>query len=200
MSRGEPPLVLASASPRRREILGVLGLSFRVVPSDVDESRREGEPPMAWVRRAACAKAEDVAARVAWTPSPFVLGADTIVVVDGEPLGKPRDDHDARRMIAALSGRWHEVATGIAIARGGRGVVHEETVVTRVRFRDLDERAIDAYVASGEGRDKAGAYGVQGLASGLVAEVSGSYHNVVGLPAAETIVALLSVGALEEWP
>ena len=200
MSRGGPSLVLASGSPRRREILGVLGLSFTVVPSDVDESRRDGEPAMAWVRRAACAKAEDVARRMTGSPPPFVLGADTIVVVDDEPLGKPRDDADARRMIAMLAGRWHEVATGIAIARAGQGVVHEETVVTRVRFRELDARAIDAYVASGEGRDKAGAYGVQGLASGMVKEVSGSYHNVVGLPAAETIVALEHVGALPEWP
>jgi septum formation protein len=195
------PLVLASASPRRREILGVLGLSFRVVPSDVDESRRAGEPALEWVRRAARDKAEDVASRLASeSPPPFVLGADTVVVVDGEPLGKPADDADARRMIERLSGRWHEVATAVVVARAGEGVLDERTVVTGVRFRAVDPREVEGYVASGEGRDKAGAYAVQGLGSALVTEIRGSYLNVVGLPAAETLLALRSVGAVEAWP
>ncbi len=192
------PLVLASASPRRREILATLGLSFRVVPSGADESRRGGEDALGWVRRAARDKAEEVSARV--TGPAFVLGADTVVVVDGEPLGKPADDGEGRVMLRRLSGRWHEVATALAVARAGQGVEDEETVVTRVRFRELSDAEIDGYVASGEGRDKAGGYAVQGLGSGLVAEIGGSYHNVVGLPAAEVLLLLRRAGALEAWP
>jgi septum formation protein len=123
-----------------------------------------------------------------------------VVVVDGEPLGKPADDVDARRMIERLSGRWHEVATAVVVARAGEGVLDERTVVTGVRFRAVDPREVEGYVASGEGRDKAGAYAVQGLGSALVTEIRGSYLNVVGLPAAETLLALRSVGAVEAWP
>lgn len=195
------PLVLASASPRRREILTTLGVPFRIVPSDVDESRRPGEEALAWVARAARIKAEDVAAKLAGeSPAPFVLGADTVVVLDEEPLGKPAGDDEAFTMVRRLAGRWHEVVTSMALARAGSGVLETQTVLTRVRFRDLTTEEIEGYVASGEGRDKAGAYAVQGLGAGLVVELAGSYHNVVGLPAVETLHLLRRSGVLEAWP
>lgn len=200
MPKLSAPLVLASASPRRREILATLGFELTVQPSGADEIREPGEPALDFARRAAGLKARDVAARRREEPSPFVLGADTVVVVDGEPLGKPADDAEARDMIETLAGRWHEVVTGLAVARGGGDLLGDGCVVTRVRFRDLLAEEMDGYVASGEGRDKAGAYAVQGLGSGLVAAVEGSYHNVVGLPAVETLALLRRVGALEVWP
>ena len=193
------PLILASGSPRRREILETLRLPFTVRRSDADETRGEGESPLDFVRRAAADKAAEVAAAVTGEPAPFVLGADTEVVVDGETLGKPADDQQARKMIARLADRWHEVATGMAVVRG-RAVLAVDCVVTRVRFRALTDREVDGYVASGEGRDKAGAYAVQGLGSGLVVAIEGSYHNVVGLPAVETLELLREAGALEAWP
>lgn len=194
------PLVLASASPRRREILDTLGIPFRVQPSEVDETREPGEAALDFVRRAARMKAQDVAARLGEPPAPFVLGADTVVIVDGEALGKPADDREARKVIARLAGRWHEVATALAVARGGGEVLADACVLTRVRFRSLAAEEMDGYVASGEGRDKAGAYAVQGLGSGLVAAIEGSYHNVVGLPAVETLEVLREAGALGRWP
>lgn len=195
------PLVLASASPRRRDILKTLGLSFEVKVSAVTEERRPGEGPEAYVRRLSTEKAADVLTALAnAAPSPFVLGADTTVVIDGEVLDKPRDDAEARVMITRLSGTTHQVLTGVALGRVGRGVFGASVVRTNVRFRALETRTIDAYVASGEGRDKAGAYGIQGLGSGLVGAIEGSYFNVVGLPAAEVIVLLEDHGALRRWP
>lgn len=187
-------LVLASASPRRRAILETLGLRVVVVPSAADERGREGEAPDAFARRLAGDKAREVAAR----QEGYVLGADTVVVVDGEVLGKPRGDDDAARMLRRLGGRWHEVITGVAIV--GCGAPEIISVTTRVRFRELSEARIERYVATGEGRDKAGAYAVQGIGAGLVREIEGSYSNVVGLPAAETIDLLERVGALAGWP
>lgn len=189
-----PRRVLASASPRRREILATLGIPFDVVPSDADETPIPGLAPEALARRLAVAKAREVAAREAG----FVLGADTIVVVDGEILGKPVDDDDAARMIARLGGRVHEVITGVALVSGER--VEQLSVTTRVWFRPLDEDVVRRYVATGEGRDKAGAYGVQGVAAGLVSRIDGSWSNVVGLPAAETVELLQRAGALGSWP
>jgi septum formation protein len=170
-------LILASASPRRMELLGDAGYAFDVVPAHVDESGLAGEPPPAYVLRVAALKARAVAARVS---DGIVLAADTIVVVDGEMLAKPVDDDDARRMLRLLSGRAHEVLTGVVVVRDGRE--SSAIVATRVRFRMLTPDEIDWYVASGEPRDKAGAYGVQGLASRFVEAVAGSYTNVVGLP------------------
>lgn len=194
-------LVLASASPRRREILGALGLSFRVVASDVDETRAEGEPADAYVARLAREKAADVAARLrAEGPAAIVLGADTIVVVDGQILGKPSDDEHARAMIARLSGRAHEVTTAVALVSPPDALSAQASITTRVWFRALAPEEVAAYVASGDGRDKAGAYAVQGLGSGIVTRVEGSYSNVVGLPAAETLALLRSVGAVGRWP
>lgn len=172
-------LVLASASPRRRELLEAAGYTFEVAPADVDERVRPGETPHAYVARVALAKADAVAPAF---PDAIVLGADTAVVVDREVLGKPVDDRDAGRMLAALSGRAHEVITGIALVGGGRTVVAVES--TTVWMRDLSDDAIQDYIASGEPRDKAGAYGIQGLASRFIPRIEGSYSNVVGLPVA----------------
>jgi septum formation protein len=172
-------LVLASASPRRRELLEAAGYTFDVAPADVDERPRPGEIPHAYVARVALAKAEAVAPAF---PGAIVLGADTAVVVDREVLGKPVDDRDAARMLAALAGRAHDVITGIALVGGSRTVVAVES--TTVWMRDLSDDVIRDYIASGEPRDKAGAYGIQGLASRFIPRIEGSYTNVVGLPVA----------------
>jgi len=171
-------LILASRSPRRAEILSAVGWTFEAMPADIDENILSGEDAVTYVQRLARAKAETVAARVG---SGFVLGADTTVVVDAEILGQPRDDDDARRMLELLSGRWHEVVTGVALARMGSDVrVSYQT--TRVRFAELSREEIDWYVASGEPQGKAGAYGIQGKAALFISEIQGDYFNVVGLP------------------
>jgi septum formation protein len=172
-------LILASASPRRAELLRAAGYAFEIVPADVNESAGSGELPEDYVRRVAALKARAVLRQF---PDCTVLAADTTVVVDGAMLGKPSDDEDARQMLARLSGRAHRVLTGVVLAGGGRevGVV----AATLVRFAVLTPADIDWYVASGEPRDKAGAYGVQGLASRFVEGIEGSYSNVVGLPVA----------------
>ena len=162
------------------------GYEFDVVPPDVDERRRPQERPADYVRRLAREKAGTVAARYAGR---IVLGADTTVVVDGTVLGKPRDDVEAAEMLRALSGRVHEVLTGVAFQCDERCVSHVET--TSVTLAPLDEDTIAWYVATGEPADKAGAYGVQGIASRFVTRIDGSYSNVVGLPLA-TVDRLLS--------
>jgi len=169
-------LVLASKSPRRAEILRAAGLPFVVRPADIEEQRREGEPPRAYARRLAMDKA--VAVRI--EAGEIVLGADTIVVVDDVVLEKPADDADARRMLQLLSGRTHEVITGICLRSRFRSI--PDTAVTRVAFSPLTPDEVDAYVASGEPMDKAGAYGIQGLASKFIERIEGDYFNVVGLP------------------
>jgi septum formation protein len=171
-------LVLASQSPRRSEILRQAGISFTVRTAEVDESTRAGETPADYVRRLAAAKAHAVEAAAGET----VLGADTTVVVDGEILGKPADAADARRMLARLSGRRHEVLTGICLRQGERST--SEYASTGVVFAAMSDREIDEYVASGEPMDKAGAYAIQGLASKFVERIEGDYFNVMGLPVA----------------
>ena len=170
-------LILASASPRRTDLLREAGYVFEVEPADVDEAELAGEPPAAYVVRVAAMKARAIAAR---HPDEAILAADTTVVIDGAMLAKPADDADAARMLGLLSGRTHDVLTGVVLVRTGRE--SSAVVGTRVRFRPLTAAEIDWYVASGEPRDKAGAYGVQGLAARFVASVDGSYSNVVGLP------------------
>lgn len=177
--RGMEPLVLASASPRRSEILRAVGWDFEAHAADVDETPAPGEPPEALVRRLARAKAEDVAASRLFG---LVLGADTTVVVDGEMLGKPRDDEDARRMLARLSGRWHEVLTGVALVRAETGEVAEGCERTRVKFADMSDEEIEWHVRTGDVLDKAGAYAVQGRAALFIEGIEGDYWNVVGLP------------------
>jgi septum formation protein len=192
------PLVLASQSPRRREILRNLGLVFEVQPADVDETHHAGEDPARYVQRLAESKARAVAEQRAATLA--VLGADTTVVLDGAVLNKPTDLAESERMLRTLRGREHVVHTGIALVLGASGPVHTRVVSTRVRFRAFSDATLHAYVQSREGMDKAGSYGIQELGAALVSEVFGSYSNVVGLPAAETIELLEAAQILTEWP
>jgi len=169
-------LVLASQSPRRAEILRNAGIPFVVRVTPVDETPLDGEKPEHYVQRLAVEKARAVRAE----DSEIVLGADTTVVIDGAMLGKPVDATDARRMLTLLSGRRHEVITGIAIRHGDH--VTSDWAVTSVWFAPMTSHEIDEYVASGEPMDKAGGYAIQGLASKFVEKVEGGYFNVVGLP------------------
>ncbi len=172
-------LVLASASPRRAELLRAAGFSFDIQPIDLDERVRDGESPAAYVQRLAEAKASEIARRI---PGTVVLGADTAVVVDERILGKPRDQADAAAMLETLSGRSHDVLTGVSIVHDG--VAETTCECTRVYFLQLTAEEIGWYVASGEPYDKAGGYAVQGLASRFIERIEGSYSNVVGLPIA----------------
>lgn len=182
------PLVLASASPRRRELLERVGVPLIVRPVDVDETPRPHEEAHAYLERVVADKA--AAARSAY-PEGLLLVADTSVIIDGEVLGKPDSDDEARVMMERLQGRGHEVATRFALADASTVV---QTVRTRVWFRPLNAEQIARYVATGEGSDKAGGYGIQGVGAMLVARVEGSYTNVVGLPLAEVVVALEALG------
>jgi septum formation protein len=186
----QPAFVLASGSARRRDLLASASLAFEVEPSDVPEEPSPGEAPRGFARRLAAEKAHQVAARrrEAGDARP-VLGADTIVVVEGKILGKPRDRAEAGEMLRALSGREHEVVTGFAIV-DDRGAARVEEVVTVVRFRVLLDEEIEEYLESGEWLDKAGAYAIQGGAAGFALSIAGSYTNVVGLPLAQVVEAL----------
>ncbi len=174
----QPNLILASASPRRRELLERIGLRFSVEAADADETLVPGLSAKNQVMRLSRIKAEAVAAL--HPEEPVILSADTVVVLDGRILGKPADEEDARKMLQALSGRTHHVLTGVTV-RCGR---HQDTRCeeTEVRFGVLSDREISAYIATGEPMDKAGAYGIQGFASVFVAGISGDYYNVMGLP------------------
>lgn len=171
-------LVLASRSPRRQELLSRAGIPFVVRPADVPEEPLHGERAVEHARRLAREKAEAVAC----SDGEIILGADTVVVVEDQILGKPSDPADARRMLRALSGRTHEVVTGICLRSSRQCIVDSET--TRVRFIPLSEDEIASYVSSGEPMDKAGAYAIQGLASKFIDRIEGCYFNVVGLPVA----------------
>jgi septum formation protein len=198
-------LVLASQSPRRREILQQLGLAFEVIVSAVDEPERERQAPEAYALDLASRKVAAVVDRLsreraATHEGAFVLGADTIVVVDDRVLNKPRDDENAREMIGLLAGRFHEVITAVVLRRVGSALSKQIAVRTRVAFRALSDDEARRYVATGEGRDKAGSYAIQGIGTGIVRAIEGSHSNVVGLPASETIALLVEAGALESWP
>ncbi|HKS27214.1 MAG TPA: Maf family protein [Pyrinomonadaceae bacterium] len=178
-------LLLASQSPRRAEILRSVGWPFEAFSVEIDETPRAGESPAAYVERLALEKAE---AAAVIKHAPLVLGADTTVVVDGQILGKPESEEDARRMLRLLMNRWHEVLTGVALVAGSeraedearrRSVAHERT---RVRFGSMTEAEIDWYVRTGEPADKAGGYAVQGYAALFIEGIEGDYWNVVGLP------------------
>jgi septum formation protein len=204
-------LILASASPRRAELLRAAGFDFEIVATDIDERLRPDEPPAAFVRRLAAEKSAaglaqvrpakagryvleaDVASGFSRTDDLVVLGADTAVVVDGEVLGKPRDDHDAAVMLARLSGRRHEVLTGVSLRTSTAEAGFVEA--TTVEFSQLSDAEIAWYVASGEGRDKAGAYAIQGLAARFIPRIDGSYSNVVGLPLAATAGLLVKIAS-----
>ncbi len=168
-------LILASGSPRRAELLRTAGIEFTVRISDVDEAVLTGESPLDYVLRLSRAKAMAVAGN-----DVLVLGADTIVVIDGDIAGKPVNTEDARRMLKALNGKWHDVLTAVSLLREGK--IQSEVSITRVKFTEMSESEIDWYISTGEPMDKAGAYGIQGYASRFVECIEGSYSNVVGLP------------------
>ena len=173
------PIVLASSSPRRQDLLKQIGLSFSIEHADVDESVLSGEDPEEHTLRLAREKAKAVALR---RGPAIVIGADTVVVVDGRILGKPADLEDAQRMLFLLSGREHRVISGVAVLASDRGALDVRNAVTAVRFRTLGRDEVAAYVATGEPLDKAGAYGIQGRGALLVESIRGCYFNVVGLP------------------
>jgi septum formation protein len=184
-------LVLASRSPQRRLLLEQLGIPFRIVVSDHDEGVSDGNPAHT-VQQNARGKAEEVLAREILQPGELVLGVDTVVVLDGEILGKAREAEEAARYVRKLAARTHEVYSGLYLT--SRKVALATHTVTKVTFRTLTDADLAAYIASGEWRDRAGAYAIQGIGSGLVRRVDGDYFNVVGLPVAELMRLLASVG------
>ena len=181
-------LILASQSPRRRELLGLTGLDFIVRVADIDERMDPEKAPFDEVSRVSRLKAEAVARK----PDDVVIAADTIVVCEGCCLGKPRSEEDAFRILKLLSGRHHEVMTGMTVLRGDEVITHTE--VTKIRFRDLSDGEIRAYIASGEPMDKAGAYGIQGGAALFADQMEGDYYNVMGLPVCRLAMILRSLG------
>jgi len=183
-------LILASASPRRRELLARVGVVFAVRPADIDESVHAGEAPVAYVERVAATKAAAIAVADA---DAWVLAADTSVIVDADILGKAADDAEAGAMLRRLRGRVHQVTTAVVLRRGAE--VHALTVTTDVEFEPCDDHTVAAYVASGEWRGKAGAYAVQGIGAALVRGIRGSITNVIGLPLAEVVALLRATGA-----
>jgi len=184
-------LILASASPRRRELLSQLGVNYLVEPAAIDETPAVGETPGAYVRRMALEKATTVAARYQDSKT-VVLAADTTVVIDGDVLGKPRDHFHGLAMLARLSGRGHSVLTGVCLCSVAGP--HCELVETKVEFMSLSRQTCEAYLATDEPWDKAGGYGIQGLGGALVRSIRGSYSNVVGLPLCETWQLLQAAG------
>jgi septum formation protein len=186
LKRLHPRLILASGSPRRRQLLAQAGVEFEIIESGIDERREEAESGPDFARRMAGEKALAVAAR---RPGALVLGADTVVEIDGQILGKPRDADEARTMLRMLSGRVHRVLTGFALARGGR-ILEQATIVSEVKFRVLSDAEIEQYVATSEPYDKAGGYAIQGDAGEFIAAVDGSTANVMGLPIDDVLAAL----------
>jgi septum formation protein len=190
-----PRVILASQSPRRRDLLDQVGIAHEVRPADVDETPHPGEAPGPHAERLAREKAAAIA-RTA--PDALVIGSDTIVVVDHEILGKPRDAADAARMLRRLGGRTHHVITGVAVAQGDR--IRSAVERVDVTFGPLDEARIAGYVASGEPMDKAGAYGIQGLGAVLVDRIDGDYFAVMGLPLARLVRLLEAFGWSYRFP
>ncbi|MDR2422370.1 MAG: Maf family protein [Deltaproteobacteria bacterium] len=182
-----PPMVLASASPRRRELLAAAGLDFLVRPADVDESPVVGEEPMAQALRLAKAKALAVASG---HPDSLILSADTVVVLNGKIYGKPRSLSEAKGVLKALQGHSHEVVTAYCLIAGDGRPPLSRATVSKVAFRPLTDREIDLYLEKGESLDKAGAYAIQGHGLGLIQEVEGSLTNVMGLPLSDVLAAL----------
>jgi septum formation protein len=189
-----PPLILASSSPRRWELLKQVGIAHEVIIADIDESVREGEDAREYVCRMAREKALEVHRRDGVTVA--VLGADTAVVVNGRILGKPVDREDAIHMLEGLSGRTHEVWSAVALVLPGGGL-SERLNITRVTFSNLERAWIEAYCDSGDPMDKAGAYGVQGIAAQKISHMEGSYSGVMGLPLHETAEILQEAGILK---
>lgn len=184
------PLTLASGSPRRRQLLEMLGIPLRVVPSNVPEVRRPEETGLEYVERLAREKALGVAGRL-------VLGADTTVIVRDEIMEKPADEADALRMLLRLQGRTHQVVTSVALVAGER--VHQATDVTHVGFRRMNEDFLRAYIATGEPMDKAGAYGIQGYGAALVERIEGDFFGVMGLPVRLVLRLMEQAGEMYEF-
>ncbi len=195
------PIVLASASPRRSELLRKASVAFDVQPANIDELERDGEAPTQLAERLAIEKALAVARRVGPAPPRQVLGADTIVVLDEEVLGKPRDASHALELLARLTGRRHRVVTGIAVVDSATLRVASRTVESSVTMRSATREELVAYVATGESLDKAGGYALQGGARSFVTEIDGSETNVIGLPVEETLALLesMSDAATGRW-
>jgi len=190
-SSGTPNLILASKSPRRKYLLKQAGLHFTVVPSRIDESTVAMTTPEKYVRTLAEAKAEEVSER---HPESYIIGADTIVLVEGTLLGKPKSPSDAREMLRRLSGKVHQVLTGYAICCRSKNRLHSAVAGTDVHFKTLSEAEIEWYIQTREPFDKAGAYAIQGIGTFLVQRIDGSYTNVVGLPVCEVVEYLLKEG------
>jgi septum formation protein len=193
LPHNKPALILASASPRRQELLREAGIGFAIHPAHINEDQHAGEPPLDYALRLAREKAQAVAKIY---PQSYVLGADTIVVIDGEVLGKPADAADAARMLRRLSGREHQVTTAVAVVRPG-GETETRSLTTQVFFREIAETEIQQYVAGGEPMDKAGAYAIQGGASRWTNRIVGEYSNVVGLPLSLVTEMLRKSGLFE---
>jgi septum formation protein len=190
------PLILASNSPRRKRLLQQIGLPFRSLPSDVDENQALGEPLVKAVLLAE-KKAKAVYSK---SNESWILGADTMVVVGGRILGKPRDHEEIHSMLSRLSGKEHEVITGFCLLDPSGGMAHSEAITTLVKMKRLGEKEINAYVATGEPFGKAGGYAIQGVGAFMVESISGSYTNVVGLPVCALVKSLLALGALKDFP
>ena len=199
MAKLSQPLVLASRSPRRREILETLGIPFDICAADVDESHFAEERPAVYCERVACSKVTSVLERRSFS-AVAVLGADTTVVCDDLMFGKPVDSEENGRMLRTLSDRAHEVMTAIALGKTGSDHLETVSARTTVVFRAISDSEIARYCETGEGLDKAGGYAVQGIASGFVRSIDGSYSNVVGLPASEALDVLRRCDVLASWP
>jgi nucleoside triphosphate pyrophosphatase len=197
----DAPLGLGSASPRRRELLNRVGIPLLIVPVEIDERPLADEAATEYLERIVDQKLADAVAQERARAASVILVADTVVLLDGEILGKPHDRAHAQEMLARLSGRVHQVSTRFALARPRDPVaLHAETVATCVEIRHLDNDEIRRYVATGEGADKAGAYAIQGIGSFAVSRVEGSYTNVVGLPVCEVVMSLQRLGFLGDFP
>jgi septum formation protein len=189
-----PKLILASKSPRRSNLLEQAGLPFSIIPSDFDESSVTMSDPESYVRTLAKSKAVDISKK---HPDNWVLGADTIVLIDDCILGKPDSKDEARSMLKQLSGKTHQVITGYCLCCQTKNDIISETVKTDVRFKKLSDAEIEWYIQTGEPFDKAGAYAIQGIGTFLVKSINGSYTNVVGLPVCEVIEFLINEGVVE---
>ena len=187
-------LILASKSPRRRYLLDQAGLEFSVIPSNFEENSIPRSSAESYVRRLAEAKAKDISQRY---PDSWIIGADTIVLIDDTILGKPGSRREARSMLRSLSGKTHQVLTGYCICCEAKGRLFSETIKTDVCFKELTESQIDWYINSGEPFDKAGAYAIQGIGTFLVKRIHGSYTSVVGLPLCEVMEFLIAEGVVE---
>ena len=187
------PFILASASPRRQDLLRSVGLKFKTIPAHVNENYLAGETPRQHVKRLSCDKAMVIAKKY---PKACVLGADTIVVIDGLILGKPKNETQARKMLQTLSGREHKVFTGFCIAHAAAEVYKTKVVQSAVRFKTISPKEMEWYVACDEPYDKAGGYAVQGRGSYFIQSIRGSYTNVIGLPLCEVLETLKKMGTI----